>query len=495
MDRLRDVGYMTWMLHKLVDAKLLIDPMISGVQKEWIEPSVLAKFEREAVSLVETYWNGDDEEGIPYHLYDVILVTEKMLADCIFHFLIGTATYISHDFKGGIDVDAHISEMASNDLKSFLRKYGLMNLFLCYRVIVGFESHQALDYYGQMTEKEFVLGEKHRVGASDSNESELLIGLSAGYYERFEQQGEPSIRLSEKGRDRMKDESNMLADSKYTDYRMRVMYVSQFDQLNDWGELIDRIVPSSIPERRRFLEFLNIQQGMEVIELGCGSGLLTFEGGLAELVGDNGWVTATDPSTGMLHQASLRLKQFKYENVSLEAAFAEQIPFDNKEFDAALGCSFFHFTDNEKALSEMIRVTRDKGTIGLFGPLEFDLNVPFFLEWFEEIYELAKRRGATDRMSYLAKEGEIQELFASKGLKSISAEKVEMPWKFPDPKTVVRFMAYGVGFFQKELIVLPVHARNELIGRMLKKGEEICRKYPEEERQLPFLGYLVKGTV
>lgn len=496
MNRLSDVGYMTLVLKKLVDSKLLIDPVISGVQKEFIQSSVLGKFEKEAASLIENYWNGDDEQEIPYHLYDVILVTEKMLSDCIFHFFIGTAIYLSHDFKAEIEIDANISEMAMNDVRSFLNQHGLMNLFLCYRVIVGFESHLALYHYGKMTEKEFVHGEKHRVGASDYHESELLIGLSADYYERFEDNGEPCILLTEKGKKRMADEIDMLANSKYTNFRMRVMYVSQFDQLQDWGELIEKIVPSSISERRHFLEFLNIQQGMEVLELGCGSGLLTFEGGLAEMIGKEGWVTATDPSTGMLHQASRRLKHFGYENVSLEAAFAEQIPYDDNEFDSVLGCSFFHYTDQDKAFSEMIRVTRREGTIGLFGPLEFDFNVPFFLEWFEEIYALAKKRGVTKgRISYLAKEGEMEEYFISKGLKSISGKKVNIPWKFPDPETAVRFMAYGVGFFQEELVLLPVQARNELIQRLLRKGKEVCQKYRDEERQLPFLGYFVKGTV
>lgn len=495
MDRLSDVTYMTDLLNQLGEAKLLVDPRIRGIQKGLFDSSTLEKFDREAANLVNVYWNGDDEDEIPYELYKVVLVTREMFYTCIYNFFLGTAIYVSHDMKGRIAVDEDISEMAVNDVRSFLNRHGLMNLFLCYRVIVGFESHKALSHYGYMTEKTFLSGEKHRPGASDSLEAELLIGLAAEFYERFEKGNEPCIRLTVSGQSRMKDEYNMLTDSKYLDFRMQVMYVSQFDQLHDWGYLLEKILPSSIQKRREFVDFLGIKPGMEVLELGCGSGVLTFEGGLAERVGNEGWITATDPSTGMLHRAALRLDKFGFRNVSLEAAVAEQIPYDDNEFDCVLGVSFFHFTDNDKALSEMIRVTRPGGIIGLFGPLVFDWNIPFFLEWFEEIFTMAKERGAAGPRSYLLQEGVIEAFFKEKGLTGITSEKVIMPWLFPDPETVVRFMVYGIGFFQRELILLPVAVRKELIGRLMEKGREICRKYTYGERQIPFPGYFVKGNV
>lgn len=494
MDRLSDVGYMTELLHQLGVAKLLIDPRFRGIQKELLDLSTLDRFHREAADLVDAYWNGDDENEGPYELFDVVLITGKMLQSCLYNFFLGTAVYVSHDMKGRIAVDEDIAEMAVSDVKSFLNKHGLMNLFLCYRVIVGFESHKALAYYGSMTEKEFLSGEIHRPGAADALEGELLIGLAAEFYERFEKDNEPCIRLTDSGQARIKDEYRMLMDSRYLDFRMQVMYVSQFDQLHDWDHLLQKILPGAIQKRREFVDFVGVKPGMEVLELGCGTGVLTFEGGLAERVGKKGWVTATDPSTGMLHRAALRLDRSGYENVSLEAAAAEQIPYGDHEFDCVLGVSFFHFTDNDRAFNEMIRVTRPGGTIGLFGPLAIDWNIPFFREWFEEIFALAKKRGADAPSSHLASEGEMAAFFKEKGLENVTEEKVVMPWLFPDPETVIRFMVYGTGFFQRELILLPVAARKVLIGCFIEKGKDICRKYAEDERQISFPGYFVKGN-
>jgi ubiquinone/menaquinone biosynthesis C-methylase UbiE len=68
---------------------------------------------------------------------------------------------------------------------------------------------------------------------------------------------------------------------------------------------------------RRFASFLDIQQGHDVLDLACGTGLLTFL--LAEKVGAIGSVVGVDVTPGMLAIARRKKEQEgdKYSNVSL----------------------------------------------------------------------------------------------------------------------------------------------------------------------------------
>jgi ubiquinone/menaquinone biosynthesis C-methylase UbiE len=67
----------------------------------------------------------------------------------------------------------------------------------------------------------------------------------------------------------------------------------------------------------RFLSYLDLQQGQEVLDLACGTGLLTFKE--ADVVGPSGKVVGIDITPGMLAIASQKKAQSgdKYANMSL----------------------------------------------------------------------------------------------------------------------------------------------------------------------------------
>jgi ubiquinone/menaquinone biosynthesis C-methylase UbiE len=487
-DRLRILG----------ESKLLIDPLLGGLTEDSFPLKILEKFDDETKKVLDSCYNRDlrdHSKDVRNDLFGPLPVFDDLVYSCVYGFFLGTCSYVSHDMKGCIDIDDEIAEMAMNDVKSFIDEYGLADLFWCYLVVIGFENHKVVSHYGYMTEKAFVSGEKHRPWVPHSLENELFMELSLGNYEKVEIEGKRCIKLTENGRKRMDKERRMLVESGYMNHRMKLMYVSQFDEIDDWESILDTLFPTEKEWRRNFISYAGIEPGMEVLELGCGTGSLTFDSGLVESVGHKGWVTATDPSAGMLHRAETKLDQLRYENVTLEAASAEQIPYANREFDCTLGVAFFHFTDNQKALKEMIRVTRPGGVIGLAGPLNFNLDHPFFREWFEEIFMLAKRRGVGKPKNYLHERGDIGKLFTDSGLKNVEEKQTTISWIFSDSDTVVRHMIYAIGFFQQELIFMPLTARNELIHRLIEKGKDICSRYSIEERTIQLPTYYVKGIV
>ena len=103
-------------------------------------------------------------------------------------------------------------------------------------------------------------------------------------------------------------------------------------------------------------DYAGVRSGQRVIDVGCGPGALTGE--LVERVGPAS-VSAIDPSESFVTAARKR-----FPGVDVRLAAAEQIPFPDKAFDAALAQLVVHFmADPVAGLREMARVVRQDGVI------------------------------------------------------------------------------------------------------------------------------------
>jgi ubiquinone/menaquinone biosynthesis C-methylase UbiE len=89
----------------------------------------------------------------------------------------------------------------------------------------------------------------------------------------------------------------------------------------------------SAPLAPRFAEFARVVAGQRVLDVGCGPGALTAE--LARRVGRDA-VCAVDPSE--IFTAAARLRH----GVCVQRAAAENLPFDDRLFDAALAQLVVH---------------------------------------------------------------------------------------------------------------------------------------------------------
>jgi SAM-dependent methyltransferase len=103
-------------------------------------------------------------------------------------------------------------------------------------------------------------------------------------------------------------------------------------------------------------DFAGIGRGQRVLDVGCGPGALTAE--LVERVGSMA-VSAVDPSAPFVAAARLRNP-----GVDVQQAAAEDLPFPDGAFDAALAQLVVHFmSDPVAGLTEMRRVTRPGGLV------------------------------------------------------------------------------------------------------------------------------------
>jgi SAM-dependent methyltransferase len=99
-----------------------------------------------------------------------------------------------------------------------------------------------------------------------------------------------------------------------------------------------------------------VRPGQRVLDVGCGPGALTTE--LVRLLGP-AKVAAVDPSESFVAAARER-----HPGVTVEQAAAEQLPFPDDAFDAALAQLVVHFmTDPVAGLRELARVTRGGGVV------------------------------------------------------------------------------------------------------------------------------------
>src|ERR687898_2831921 len=112
----------------------------------------------------------------------------------------------------------------------------------------------------------------------------------------------------------------------------------------------------SVPLAPRLADFAGVAPGQRVLDVGCGPGALTAE--LATRLGADA-VSAVDPSEPFVAAARER-----HPGVSVQRAAAEQLPFEDQAFDAALAQLVVHFmADPVVGLREMARVTRKGGFV------------------------------------------------------------------------------------------------------------------------------------
>jgi len=110
--------------------------------------------------------------------------------------------------------------------------------------------------------------------------------------------------------------------------------------------------------RRRALSAAGLESGMQVIDVGTGTGLVAREA--ARLVGPRGCVLGVDPSAAMLANARIMA------GVRLVAGRAESIPAPDASADfLCLGYALRHISDLALAFREFKRVLRPGGRLCL----------------------------------------------------------------------------------------------------------------------------------
>jgi demethylmenaquinone methyltransferase/2-methoxy-6-polyprenyl-1,4-benzoquinol methylase len=110
--------------------------------------------------------------------------------------------------------------------------------------------------------------------------------------------------------------------------------------------------------RRRALSRAGLAQGMKVLDVAVGTGLVAREA--ITIIGPTGHLIGLDPSAGMLQQAMASL------NIHAILGVAEQLPMADGQFDfLSMGYALRHLSDLHRTFSEFFRVLRPGGRLCL----------------------------------------------------------------------------------------------------------------------------------
>lgn len=122
------------------------------------------------------------------------------------------------------------------------------------------------------------------------------------------------------------------------------------------------LTPEIIQQRTRTLEALVLQAGEQVLDIGCGTGLLIEQ--MATRVADSGRVEGVDCSPDMLDMARHRCQGLA--NVNLQQGSVEQLDFESDSFDVVSCTQVLLYVEQIKtALAEIRRVLKPHGRVGI----------------------------------------------------------------------------------------------------------------------------------
>ena len=105
-----------------------------------------------------------------------------------------------------------------------------------------------------------------------------------------------------------------------------------------------------------------INQGEQVLDIGCGAGVDTILAAI--IVGPKGSVIGVDIVSEMIARAENNLQMMELDNVNFQKVSGENLPFSDDTFDVVTSNGVINLIpDKETAMSEIIRVLKPAGRL------------------------------------------------------------------------------------------------------------------------------------
>jgi len=212
----------------------------------------------------------------------------------------------------------------------------------------------------------------------------------------------------------------------------------------------------SLPLAPLLADFAGVGPGVRALDVGCGPGALTGE--LVRRLGADA-VAAVDPSESFVAAARERNP-----GVDVRLAPAEQLPFADDSFDAALAQLVVHFmTDPVAGLREMGRVTRSGGIAAACVWDHAGGTGPLSPLW-DVVHELDPTAEDESRLAG-AHQGHLTELFEAAGLLDVEESALTVSVEHPTFEEWWEPFTFGVGPAGAYVVGLDPERRSQLRER------------------------------
>lgn len=213
--------------------------------------------------------------------------------------------------------------------------------------------------------------------------------------------------------------------------------VDRSGRSEDLVEYLARAAQLLVKRRQQGYEMLRLQPGASVLDVGCGAGEVCVD--LANRVGPQGRVVGVDLSETMI-DASRRTVGQAGLAVELRVASAYELPFPAGAFDAVRSERVLqHLDAPERALAEMLRVTRAGGRIVVIDPDHGQIGLALDDPEQARVFE-AFRRAVLRAIVNPHSGTRLRGMFVRAGLVEIDLAGTTIEWTQPD---FVRMLSLG----------------------------------------------------
>jgi ubiquinone/menaquinone biosynthesis C-methylase UbiE len=238
-----------------------------------------------------------------------------------------------------------------------------------------------------------------------------------------------------------------------------------------------------------FLDFAGLAAGERVIEVGCGTGALTFA---ITARADIARVEAIDYEPQFVEAARERNTDPR---ITFQKGDAHQLQSKDAEFDRALSMLVLHFvSDPDRALSEMRRVVRPGGVAAatVWDNFGGQPSIRLFWDTIAAIEPSAVERRSAALIRPMTRAGELRSAFAKAGFAEVSETTLIVRMDFANFEDYWNPMLVGQGSLAEYLAKLP-EATRQRIEASLRSGY-LCG-HADGPRSFVSVAWAVRGVV
>jgi SAM-dependent methyltransferase len=240
---------------------------------------------------------------------------------------------------------------------------------------------------------------------------------------------------------------------------------------------------------RPFLAFTGLEAGERVLDVGCGTGSLTFT---LPQIADVAHVSAIDYSEAYLEAARERNTDPR---ITFERADACALPFPDAAFDRSLALLVLHFVpESEQAVTQMCRVVRPGGVVAAAVWDSYG-GMPYQRMFWDTAVALDPSAAAARAESYfkpLTRSGEMRALWERVGLVDVAETALMIRMEYQDFDDFWSPLAAGEGPLGKYVTGLEEDKRGNF-ERVLRTAYEAME--PDGPRSFAAVAWACRGIV
>jgi SAM-dependent methyltransferase len=212
------------------------------------------------------------------------------------------------------------------------------------------------------------------------------------------------------------------------------------------------------------IAFAGVKNGDRVLDVGTGTGSLAAA---VETRMPGSAIVGIDPSEGFIAYAR---KNAKSNRVSYEVGDAQALKFKDASFNQTLALLVMNFIpDHSKAIAEMRRVTRPRGTVSAC-VWDYDAGMQMLRYFWDEAVALDPAIEPKDeRHMKLSRQGQLGDLWKKAGLLNIKEESLTIDQAYSSFNDYWEPFTKGAGPGGAFVVSLSEDRRRQLEARMRKR--------------------------